>query len=217
MLCGALCRTKMPKHVLKKPCVGLTGGIGSGKSSALQIFETLGIVAADTDKIAREITAKNGQAIALIQKHFGKEFICNGALNRNMMRRAVFENSALKKKLENILHPIIEKKSLLTVENAASPYVILDVPLLFEVPHFLKYCWRVLVIDCPEDLQIQRVLMRNAWDLASIRAVIAAQTPREKRLKNADDVIKNTGSLQDLNAQVQKMHSFYLKLFGQTS
>lgn len=197
--------------------MGLTGGIGSGKSTAAKIFESLGIVVADTDKIAREITAENGAAIPLIQQHFGDDFILNGALNRDAMRKAVFENPKIKKELESILHPIIEKKSWLTVENAESPYVILDVPLLFETPSFLKRCARVLVIDCPEALQIERVLARNRWDEKTIRAIIKAQTPREMRLKKADDIIQNTGDLQELKSQIQKIHAFYLKLFKQTA
>ena len=207
----------MPNPALKKSIVGLTGGIGSGKSTAAKIFESLGIVVADTDKIAREITAENGEAIPLIKTHFGDDFILNGALNRDAMRKAVFENPKIKKELEDILHPIIEKKSWLTVENAESPYVILDVPLLFESPAFLKRCQRVLVIDCPEALQIQRVLKRNSWDEKTIRAIIKAQTPREMRLKKADDIIQNTGDLQELKSQIQKIHAFYLKLFKKTA
>ena len=201
----------MPNLAPKKSIVGLTGGIGSGKSTAAKIFESFGIVVADTDKIAREITAKNGEAIPLIQKKLGENFILNGALNRELMRQVVFENPTIKKQLENILHPIIQKKSWLTVENAHSPYVILDVPLLFEIPVFLKRCNRVLVIDCPEYLQIKRVLARNAWAEKTIRAIIKAQTPRETRLKGADDIIENTADLQELKLKIQKLHVFYLK------
>lgn len=196
---------------MAKYCVGLTGGIASGKSTVAKVFESLGIVIADADHIAHQITQKNGEAMVLIQRYFGDEVLVNGALNRTLMREKIFHNPQDKQKLERILHPIIEKKLLLTVEKATSPYVILDVPLLFQVPNLKKRCQRILVIDCNENVQKERIFKRNGWDNKTIEAVMNAQISRQERLKYADDVIKNNHFLDHLILKIKEKHAFYLK------
>lgn len=127
------------------------------------------------------------------------------------MREKIFHNPQDKQKLERILHPIIEKKLLLTVEKATSPYVILDVPLLFQVPNLKKRCQRILVIDCNENVQKERIFKRNGWDNKTIEAVMNAQISRQERLKYADDVIKNNHFLDHLILKIKEKHAFYLK------
>ena len=193
-------------------CVGLTGGVGSGKSTVAQLFQNLGIVIADADQIAHDLTQAQGKALPLIQQKLGSAFILqNGNLNRALLRETIFSHPSFKKKLEAILHPEIEKELLSTVENAASPYVIMDVPLLFESPLLKKRCQRVLVVDCTQETQMQRVLKRNGWDEKTILSVIRSQTPRSARLKLADDIIENEGDYESLFLKVKEKHAFYLE------
>jgi dephospho-CoA kinase len=193
--------------------VGLTGGIGSGKSAAAKRFAQHGIAVIDTDIISRALTAANGAAMPAIKQQFGAEFVrADGALNRDLMREKVFSDPAAKRKLEAILHPMIRAESISRIQQAKSPYVILAVPLLFETDGYKNLINNTLVIDCAEETQIQRVRARSGMTQEQVRAVIEAQIPRLARLKKADEVINNNGLLDELVQQVDKLHKKYLAL-----
>ena len=190
--------------------VGLTGGIGSGKSAAAEEFGRLGATIVDTDAIAHELTQKGGLAVPEVERVFGKTFISNGAMDRERMRNHVFANPAEKKKLEALLHPMIRDVSKRKIAEARGPYVVHVVPLLIESPDYRKRVDRVLVVDSPENLQIERVRSRGLSD-SDIRAIIAAQVPREQRLAAADDVIDNSGAIDALRQRVLALHQNYLQ------
>jgi len=192
--------------------VGLTGGIGSGKSAAAQIFEELGATVVDADAIAHALTAPGGAAIAPIRAAFGAEFItAEGALERARMRELVFRDEAKKRLLESVLHPQIRRSSDEAIAAARGAYVILMVPLLIESHSYRERCQRVLVIDCPEALQIERVVARSGIAEAQVRAIMAAQTSRAERLAAADDVVDNSGDLTALRRQIEALHLRYLQ------
>ncbi len=191
--------------------VGLTGGIGSGKSAAADAFEKLGATVVDTDAIAHELTGPGGAAIPEIERQFGKAFIdAGGAMNRQRMRDLVFSDAEEKQRLESLLHPLIRAESARRVAAAAGPYAVLVVPLLVESPGYRERVNRVLVVDCPEPLQIARVMQRSNIPEAQVRRIIAAQMQRGKRLAAADDVIDNSGTIAALQQQVGKLHEQYL-------
>jgi dephospho-CoA kinase len=193
--------------------VGLTGGIGSGKSAAAKLFEELGATVIDTDAIAHALTAPGGAAIAPIRAAFGADFIsAEGALERARMRELVFADAAKKRQLEAILHPLIRERSGELVRAAASPYVILMVPLLVESGAYRGRCQRILVIDCPEELQIERVVARSGISAAQVRAIMATQVSRAARRAAADDVIDNSRDLAHLRREVEALHRRYLQL-----
>lgn len=193
--------------------VGLTGGIGSGKSAATTRFEMLGATIVDTDAIAHELTTDHGAAIKAIREAFGPAVITpSGALDRARMRALVFEDTAARKRLEGILHPMIRSESAHRCNAASGPYVVLAVPLLIESGHWRERCQRICVIDCPEELQVQRVMMRSGLQEAQVRAIIAAQTSRDDRLSAADDVVDNSDDLPSLHRQVDALHAHYLTL-----
>ena len=193
--------------------VGLTGGIGSGKSAAADAFARLGATVVDTDAIAHELTQAGGPAIPLVEEAFGPGFIgSSGEMDRGRMRERVFADPTAKKRLEGLLHPLIRKESARRIARAAGPYVIHVVPLLVESPDYRKRVNRVLVVDCPEADQVARVRSRSALPEREVRAIIAAQAPREKRLAAADDVIDNSGTLDALRNQVAVLHAGYLKM-----
>jgi len=191
--------------------VGLTGGIGSGKSTVASLFLEHGAGIVDTDEIAHYLTQADGPAIARIRSVFGDDFIMDdGALNREKMRRLIFSDVAAKKRLEVILHPmILESAKTQILQMQSKPYIILVVPLLPESPSFQKLIQRVLVVDCDEDTQIARVTGRSRMTEADVRDVIAQQTPRKKRLQFADDVILNESSLGNIAEQVTALHERY--------
>lgn len=193
--------------------VGLTGGIGSGKSAAAQVFEDLGATVIDTDAIAHALTAPGGAAIAPIRAAFGADYItAEGALARPRMRELVFADAARKRQLEAILHPMIRERSDELARAARSPYVILMVPLLIESGNYRERCQRVLAVDCPEQLQIERVMARSGIDAVQVRAIMATQATRTARLAAADDVIDNSGDPAQLRRQVEALHLRYLQL-----
>lgn len=193
--------------------VGLTGGIGSGKSAAADAFARLGATVVDTDAIAHALTEAGGPAIPLVEEAFGRGFIGpSGEMDRRRMREHVFADPAAKKRLEGLLHPLIRKESARRIARAAGPYVIHVVPLLVESPGYRKRVSRVLVVDCPEAVQVARVRSRSALPEREVRAIIAAQAPREKRLAAADDVIDNSGTLEALQDQVAVLHAGYLNM-----
>ena len=193
--------------------IGLTGGIGSGKSAAAQVFAELGAAVVDTDAIAHELTAPDGAAIGPIRAAFGDEYItAEGALARARMRERVFADAASKRLLEAILHPLIRDRSNALVSAARSPYVILMVPLLIESGAYRARCQRILVIDCPEETQIERASARSGISAAQVRAIMASQVRRATRLAAADDVIDNSRDLAHLRREVEALHARYLQL-----
>jgi len=195
-----------------KLCVGLTGGIGCGKSTVAALFAKLGAGIVDTDAIAHQLAQAGGAAIPAICAAFGKEYIAgDGSLNRAGMRELVFSDAAAKQRLENILHPLILSQAQTQLQALQSkPYIIIVVPLLPESPAFRQLVQRILVVDCPEDSQIARVIARNHMSDAEVRAIIAVQTARAERLKLANDVIHNDAGLDTLAAQVSDLHLRYL-------
>jgi dephospho-CoA kinase len=191
--------------------VGLTGGIGSGKSAAAAEFARLGATVVDTDAIAHELTGKGGLAVSQIKKLFGEKAIGpDGAMNRGMMRELAFSDPAARKALEALLHPLIREESARRIAAASGPYVIHVVPLLVESGEYRSRVDRVLVVDSPEDAQVARVKDRGL-DEPQIRKILAAQAPRAERLQAADDVIDNAGTLDALRKQVGELHKKYLK------
>ena len=193
--------------------VGLTGGIGSGKSAAAQVFGELGATVIDTDAIAHELTAPGGAAIEPVRTAFGADYIsAGGALERSRMRDLVFADAAKKRLLESILHPRIRVRAEELVSAARGAYVILIVPLLIESGAYRARCRRILVIDCPEETQVKRVTARSGIAAAKVRAIMASQVPRAARLAAADDVIDNGGDQAQLHRQVEALHARYLRL-----
>ena len=193
--------------------VGLTGGIGSGKSAAAQTFEEFGATVIDTDAIAHALTGPGGAAIAPIRAAFGADYItAAGALARARMRELVFADAAKKSVLEAILHPLIRQRSGELVQAARGPYVILMVPLLIESRDYRGRCQRILVVDCPEELQVERVVTRSGISAAQVRAIMATQASRAARLAAADDVIDNSRDPAHLRREVEALHRRYLQL-----
>jgi len=193
--------------------VGLTGGIGSGKSAAAAIFAELGAAVVDTDAIAHELTAPGGGAITAIREAFGAGFIApDGALDRRRMRDAVFADAAAKRKLEAILHPMIRAVTEARTRAARAPYVVQVVPLLVESGNYRERMQRVLVVDCLERTQVARTMARSRLGAQEVRAIMAAQATREARRAAADDLIDNDGDLAALRPQVEALHRRYLEL-----
>ncbi len=194
-------------------CVGLTGGIGSGKSEVSSLFGKLGAAVVDTDEISHALTAPAGAAIAAIRERFGPDFVAaDGGLDRARMRNLVFSDPAARGKLEAILHPLIRERTRAAVAGARAPYVIVAVPLLFETGACLDLVRRVLVVDCEEDEQVRRVAARSGIAAGEIRRIMAAQLPRAERRKRADDVLDNSGDLETLRDRVARLHDKYLDL-----
>ena len=191
--------------------VGLTGGIGSGKSTVAGLFEEHGAGIVDTDVIAHRLTQSRGAAIAPIRAAFGPDFIADdGALDRAKMRKLIFSDAAAKHKLEQILHPLIlEQARVQLAQLQAKPYIILVVPLLTESPAFRQLIRRMLVVDSAEATRVARVMGRSRIDAAEVRSIIAQQTPRAERLQMADDVIHNDAGLDSLAEQVAVLHEQY--------
>ena len=184
--------------------IGLTGGIGSGKSTVAQRLVALGGVLVDTDAIARSLTLAGGAALPELQRVFGPEVVgSDGALDRDRMRSLVFSNAGAKTQLEAILHPLIGLEARRRADAAGDSVVVYDVPLLVESSHWRRRVDRVLVVDCPEALQVARVMQRSGWSEAAVRAVIAQQASRARRRAAADAVIHNEGlDLEGLGRRV---------------
>jgi dephospho-CoA kinase len=191
--------------------VGLTGGIGSGKSAAADEFARLGASVVDTDAIAHALTHQGGAAVPEIEKRFGKEFVLDGAMDRKKMRDHVFADPAAKRALEALLHPMIREESARLIAAARAPYVLHVVPLLIESPDYRRRVNRVLVVDAPEEVQVARVRARSKLPEAEVRAIMRTQVTREARLAAADDVIDNAGSRDALRNQVAALHQKYLQ------
>ena len=193
--------------------VGLTGGIGSGKSAAADCFAARGIGVVDTDAIAHELTAAEGAAMPALRAEFGRDVAAaDGALDRSRMRRLAFADPAVRRRLEGILHPMIRELAGERCRKAVSPYVILAVPLLVESGTYRERCDRVVVVDCPESQQISRVMARNGLAETEVRAILVTQATREQRLAAADDVLANDGDLATLETQIADLHQRYVRL-----
>lgn len=192
--------------------VGLTGGIGSGKSSVAELFAGLGAGVIDTDLIARELTEPGTPTLARIVADFGSEVLSpDGTLDRGALRERVFRDRVARTRLESILHPSIRDLMLERVAKLRAPYALLVVPLLFETGQETLMD-RVLVVDCPEETQIERVQRRSQLSRAEIERILASQVSRAERLARADDVIDNSGALAALAPQVERRHRSYLDL-----
>ncbi len=190
--------------------VGVTGGIGSGKSAATAEFEKLSITVVDADVVARQVVMPGTPCLQAIAEHFGNQLLTEGGeLNRKALRQRVFSNPREKEWLNKLLHPAIRQELISQLEQADSPYVILSAPLLLE-NGLEKYCQRVLVVDVPESLQISRTIQRDDSPKKEVEAIMKAQLSRSERLKKANDVLNNDGSLEQLEQQVLQLHQRYL-------
>ena len=198
------------------PLIGLTGGIGSGKTAVSNLLAELGAGIIDTDLIAHQITATNGKAIAAIEKLFGPEFIdSDGALNRSMMRAFVFKKPEARGLLEKITHPLIKEetvKQALALAKTHLPYLVFVVPLLLESGTWQKLMDYLVVVDCPIETQIERVMHRNQLSRLEVESILQAQATREDRLAIANTVIENGGYLDQLRPQVLQLHQKLLKI-----
>ncbi len=193
--------------------IGLTGGIGSGKSTVADLFAARGAAVIDTDLIAHQLTAPGGSAIEPIKHTFGNNFVApNGAMDRAKMREAVFADPSTKERLEAILHPMIRAETEHAAARAEGAYLLFVVPLLVESGRWQQRVSRVLAIDCSEETQIRRVMQRNNLTEPQVRAIMATQVPRTTRLAAADDIIINEGDTAALTPQVQQLHKLYLSL-----
>ena len=197
-------------------CVGLTGGLASGKTVAGDMFCKLGAGMVDADLIGRELTGPDGAALPQIQKDFGEwPFAANGELDRNKLRKRVFEDRKLRRRLENIMHPMIGgrmRRAMHEAHQQGKPYLLLSAPLLFETGLFAADCARVAVVDCEVSTQIRRAVARDGLPEAEARAIIASQLGREARNKRADDIILNDDGWDELRKQVEERHAFYMQL-----
>lgn len=191
--------------------VGLTGGIGSGKSTVARAFEAHGVEVIDADALAHGLTAPGGAAIPALRTAFGNEVIdASGALDRARMRRIAFADASARQRLEAILHPMIRAETDRLAQSARSRYVILMIPLLVESGDPHARCDRVLVVDCPEAEQVRRVMARSGLPRTEAEAIMATQASRAARLAAADDVVDNSGEPSGLAARVATLHRRYL-------
>lgn len=194
-------------------CIGLTGGIGCGKSTVAELFAALGSQIIDTDVIAHQLTQKNGIALPALHAEFGVAYFhADGSLNRAALRDLIFSQPAAKLTLEAILHPLILQQVTLQLARLSNArYTLIVVPLLLQNPDFLQLVQRVLVVDCDESTQIQRVIQRSQLSAPQIKNIIAQQTPRASQLAAADDIITNQLDLTQLSSQVRRLHDIYLQ------
>ena len=192
--------------------VGITGGIGSGKSEAAKAFAALGVPIVDLDGISHALTKPGQSTLAEITQVFGQEILNEkGELDRTALRQKIFSNEQAKIQLEAIMHPAIYKQVLQQLEqNKSAPYQILDIPLLFESDRYLKLIHRSLVIDCDPTTQIDRASKRSGLSETEVKKIIDAQMPREQRNQLADDVLTNNGSLEQLREKVAQLHEKYI-------
>ncbi len=196
--------------------IGLTGGIGSGKSTVTRLFEQHGAGVVDTDAIAHALTAPGGKAIARLREAFGDAYItADGRLDRTAMRQRVFGDDDAKHRLEAILHPMIRQEVMDALARQTAPYTLLVVPLLIETGAYADAIRRTLVVDCTEATQISRTALRSALQPDEVRAIMAKQATRSERLARADDVVDNDGEPDALEAQIAKLHDQYMQMVRQ--
>lgn len=193
--------------------IGLTGGIGSGKSTVAETFAQLGVAVIDTDRFARNLTAPDGEAMVAIRTRFGATVVADdGSLNRDAMRSLAFSDKTARDDLERILHPLIRARCEQAVAASTNPYLILEVPLLLERGNLLPLVSRLAVVDCQPDTQISRVRERSNLTERDVRAIMATQVDRATRLAAAHDVIGNDGDRHALTPIVTRLHATYLYL-----
>lgn len=191
--------------------IGLTGGIGCGKTTVANMFAALGASVIDTDEIAHSLTAPHGAAMSAILDEFGAAFATpDGALDRPAMRALVYSDSTARRRLEAILHPRIRAAAYAAATIATGSYVIFVVPLLIESGTWSERVERILAIDCPEELQVARVMARNGMTEQQVRAIMATQVTRAQRLAAADDVVVNDDDIEALGPQIASLHEKYL-------
>jgi dephospho-CoA kinase len=193
--------------------IGVTGGLGSGKSTVTRAFARLAVPVIDTDEISRGLTAPAGLALPTIREAFGDGvFDADGTLHRQALRALILKDASAKERLEAIIHPLIYQETIRQLDAVHAPYVLIVVPLLIETGVYQALVDRVLVVDCSEELQVARALARGGWDEAEIRSMLARQASRQQRLARADDVIDNGGTLAELDRQVVALHAKYREL-----
>ncbi len=201
--------------------VGLTGGIGSGKTTVAALFAELGVPVIDTDVISHQLTQYGGAAIPAIQSAFGEEYIAaTGALDRAKMRELVFSerpervfsDASAKHQLEKILHPLILAQAKSQAAASPAPYVLLVIPLLFETSDYQGWLNHTLTVDCSEETQLTRATKRSGLDEQTVQAIMAQQLSRSERLKRADNTIQNDGTLVEIRQQVVQLHQRYMNL-----
>lgn len=196
--------------------IGLTGGIGSGKSTVARMFGALGVHWVDADDVAREVVEPGTPALARIAEHFGAEILqADGSLDRARLRTIVFEHPDERAWLEGLLHPVIREELMRQLHPAdyALPYVLLVSPLLLETDQH-QLTEKVVVVDVPVEVQLARTMARDDNDQAQVERIIAAQMPREKRLQKADEVVDNNTMLSDVERQVSELHKKFMVAFG---
>jgi len=197
--------------------VGLTGGIGSGKTAVSDRFAALGIDVVDADLVSRQVVEPGTQALQQIQRHFGDDILqANGELDRARLRQRVFSNSEEKTWLEKLLHPLMGVRIFQQLESAASAYALFVSPLLVEAGQ-IALCDRVIVVDAPESAQLDRTTQRDNNTAEQIKNIMTAQLSRQQRLKSATDVIDNSGSLEQLDIRVAELHQCFLQLAQEKS
>lgn len=196
--------------------IGLTGGIGSGKSTVADLFARLKVPVIDADKIARDLTMPNKPAFKAIIDHFGNDILQDNQIDRRELRRIIFSTPKERLWLENLLHPLIREEIEKSIKQITAPYCIIVVPLLFEIKPY-SFINRILVVDAPEALQISRINYRDKIDEAFIATILKTQVKRNYRLANAHDVIMNDCSLDHLETQVAVLHDKYLTLAKMTA
>lgn len=196
--------------------IGVTGGLGSGKTTVSRMFAGLGVPVVDTDEISRELTASGGKAIPAIRDAFGDAvFSADGTLDRAALRAQILADEVARRQLEDILHPLIRAQAESRMRAAEAPYVLIVIPLLVETGAYDKMLDRVLVVDCNEQTQLQRSLARGGWSEAEILAMMARQAGRKERLARADDVIDTECGLEELSGRVSALDRKYRLLSAQ--
>ena len=196
--------------------IGLTGGIGSGKTTVATFFADLGVDVVDTDAIAHELTQPRGVAITAIRQVFGEKYITDeDALDRKEMRQLVFSDDNSRRKLEAILHPLIRTEVVRRIALFCGPYGMIVVPLLLETRGYSNIVHRVLLVDSTENAQLARTMARTGLDEQTVRGIMSAQLSRAERLQQADDVIVNDLDMSHLKRQVDALHNKYLALANQ--
>jgi dephospho-CoA kinase len=206
--------TRHSKPLKKSLIIGVTGGIGSGKTAATDLFAELGITVVDADQMSREVVKPGTAALEAIAAHFGTEILlADGSLDRRRLREVIFNDTAAKTWLESLLHPRIRDEIITRLNNSQSTYTILASPLLFETNQH-ELCSRVLVIDAPESMQLSRTISRDGSDSEVVQAIMASQLSRTERLSKADDVIVNDQDLQALQQAVKSLHQKYLDILS---
>ena len=198
--------------------IGLTGGIGSGKTSVSDIFSELGVPVIDTDLVARQLTARDGAALPEIRSAWGELVMRpDGELDRDALRRRIFAAPEERRRLEAILHPLIRRQVVATLAELDAPYVVVVIPLLVETGNYRELLDRVLVVDCPESLQVERVRARSGLSAEDVSAIISAQADRSSRIAAADDVIANAANSRSLREQVLSLDAKYREIAGRTA